>query len=83
MTGLLDDGHLRPPEHRPLVSSLGHVYDHIALSVADFAAWVAKLRSERVTFLEEPGPAGRLPMRYARFFLRQPPRRRCWGGRTS
>jgi len=38
---------------RPLVSSRGHVYDHIALSVGDLDAWVAKLRGERVTFLEE------------------------------
>jgi hypothetical protein len=38
---------------RPLVSSRGHVYDHIGLSVADLDAWVAKLRSERVSFLEE------------------------------
>jgi catechol 2,3-dioxygenase-like lactoylglutathione lyase family enzyme len=39
---------------RPLVSSRGHVYDHIALSVTDLDAWVAQLRSARVTFLEEP-----------------------------
>src|SRR3972149_5005393 len=36
---------------RPLVSSRGHGYDHIALSVADLDAWVAKLRRERVTVL--------------------------------
>ena len=30
------------------------LYDHIALSVTDLDAWVAKLRSEGVTFLEEP-----------------------------
>jgi catechol 2,3-dioxygenase-like lactoylglutathione lyase family enzyme len=45
-------------DDRPLVSSRGHVYDHIALSVADLDAWVAKLRSERVTFLEEPYELG-------------------------
>lgn len=39
---------------RPLVSSRGHVCDHIALSVTDLDAWVAKLRGERVRFLEEP-----------------------------
>jgi catechol 2,3-dioxygenase-like lactoylglutathione lyase family enzyme len=39
---------------RPLVSPRGHVYDHIALSVADLDAWVAKLRGEGVRFLEEP-----------------------------
>jgi hypothetical protein len=38
----------------PLVSSRGQVYDHIGLSVADLDAWVAKLRREGVTFLEEP-----------------------------
>jgi len=40
------------------VSSRGHVCDHIALSVADLDAWVAKLRSERVTFLEGPYELG-------------------------
>src|SRR5262249_58926660 len=38
----------------PLVSPRGQVYDHIALSVTDLDAWVAKLRDEGVTFLEEP-----------------------------
>jgi catechol 2,3-dioxygenase-like lactoylglutathione lyase family enzyme len=41
-------------DDEPLVSSRGHVYDHIALSVVDLDAWVAKLRGEGVTFLEEP-----------------------------
>jgi len=43
---------------RPLASSRGQLYDHIALGVADLDAWVAKLRSERVTFLEEPYALG-------------------------
>ena len=43
---------------RPLVSSRGHVYDHIALSVADLDAWVAKLRAEGVPFLAEPYTLG-------------------------
>jgi catechol 2,3-dioxygenase-like lactoylglutathione lyase family enzyme len=43
---------------QPLVSSRGHVYDHIALSVTDLDAWVAKLRGEGVKFLEEPYPLG-------------------------
>jgi catechol 2,3-dioxygenase-like lactoylglutathione lyase family enzyme len=43
---------------RPLVGTRGQLYDHIALSVADLDAWVAKLRSEGVTFLEEPYPLG-------------------------
>ena len=43
---------------RPLASSRGHVYDHVALSVPDLDAWIAKLRRERVTFLEEPYKLG-------------------------
>ena len=42
----------------PLVSNRGQLYDHIALSVTDLDAWVAKLRDERVTFLTEPYPFG-------------------------
>jgi hypothetical protein len=38
----------------PLVPTRGHLYDHIGLSVADLDAWVAKLRGEGVTFLEQP-----------------------------
>jgi catechol 2,3-dioxygenase-like lactoylglutathione lyase family enzyme len=38
---------------RPLASTRGQLYDHIGLSVADLDAWVAKLRGEGVTFLEE------------------------------
>jgi catechol 2,3-dioxygenase-like lactoylglutathione lyase family enzyme len=38
----------------PLVSSRGHVSDHIGLSVSDLDAWIAKLRAEGVTFLEQP-----------------------------
>jgi len=40
------------------VSTRGHVYDHIALSVGDLDAWVARLRSEGVTFLEKPYKLG-------------------------
>ena len=43
---------------QPLASSRGHLYDHIALSVTDLDAWVTKLRSERVTLLEEPYKLG-------------------------
>jgi catechol 2,3-dioxygenase-like lactoylglutathione lyase family enzyme len=43
---------------QPLVSSRGHVADHLALSVADLDAWVAKLRREGVRFLEEPYELG-------------------------
>jgi catechol 2,3-dioxygenase-like lactoylglutathione lyase family enzyme len=42
----------------PLVSSQGQVYDHIALSVTDLDAWIAKLRGEGVTFLTEPYQLG-------------------------
>jgi catechol 2,3-dioxygenase-like lactoylglutathione lyase family enzyme len=34
------------------------LYDHIALSVSDLDAWVAKLRAEGVTFLREPYALG-------------------------
>jgi catechol 2,3-dioxygenase-like lactoylglutathione lyase family enzyme len=37
-----------------LASPLGQLQDHIALSVADLDAWVAKLRGENVTFLMQP-----------------------------
>jgi hypothetical protein len=39
---------------RPLVSTRGQLYDHIALSVTDLDAWVAKLRGEGVAFLDGP-----------------------------
>jgi catechol 2,3-dioxygenase-like lactoylglutathione lyase family enzyme len=37
---------------QPLASSRGHLYDHIALSVRDLDAWIAKLGGEGVRFLE-------------------------------
>ena len=43
---------------RPLVGSRGQLQDHIALSVTDLDAWVEKLRSEGITFLEDPYPLG-------------------------
>jgi 4-hydroxyphenylpyruvate dioxygenase-like putative hemolysin len=42
----------------PLAGSRGHLADHIALSVTDLDAWVAKLRAEGVTFLEQPYKLG-------------------------
>ena len=39
---------------KPLVSTRGHLMDHVALSVGNLDAWVAKLRSEGVKFLEQP-----------------------------
>jgi catechol 2,3-dioxygenase-like lactoylglutathione lyase family enzyme len=43
---------------RPLASTRGHLYDHIALSVTDLDAWTAKLRAEGVVFLEAPHRLG-------------------------
>ena len=37
----------------PLVSSMGQFQDHLALSVADLDAWIAKLKGEGVTFLSD------------------------------
>jgi len=42
----------------PLVPTRGHLYDHVALEVADLDAWVDKLNDEGVTFLEQPYPLG-------------------------
>ena len=39
---------------KPLVPSRGQLQDHIAFGVADLDAWAAKLRDEKVTFLEQP-----------------------------
>ncbi len=48
-----------PPQgDAPLAGSRGHLADHIAFSVADLDAWVAKLRGEGVTFLAPPYPLG-------------------------
>jgi len=56
-------GHVAFPSYMrqsdaPLVGSRGHLYDHVALSVRDLGAWIAKLRSESVRFLEEPYKLG-------------------------
>jgi catechol 2,3-dioxygenase-like lactoylglutathione lyase family enzyme len=47
-------------DEKPLVSSLGHVSDHVGLSVSDLDAWVAKLRREGVKFLNEPYKLGEM-----------------------
>ena len=44
--------------NRPLEPTLGHVYDHVGLSVADLDAWIAKLQGEGVTFLTAPHRLG-------------------------
>jgi len=38
----------------PLIGTRGQLYDHVALSVTDLDAWVAKLSGEGVTLLEPP-----------------------------
>jgi len=43
---------------QPLAGTRGHLYDHIALSVTNLDAWVAKLSGEGVTFLEQPYKLG-------------------------
>jgi catechol 2,3-dioxygenase-like lactoylglutathione lyase family enzyme len=43
---------------QPLVSTRGHLYDHIALSVADLDAWIVKLRGEGVTVVDGPYALG-------------------------
>jgi hypothetical protein len=40
-------------EERPLASTRGQLLDHIALSVEDLDAWIAKLTREHVRFLEQ------------------------------
>jgi len=42
----------------PLIPSRGQLQDHLAFSVADLDAWVGKLASEGVTFLEQPYQLG-------------------------
>lgn len=47
-------------DDRPLVSSRGHLADHIALSVMNLDAWIAKLQLEKVKFLTKPYKLGDL-----------------------
>jgi catechol 2,3-dioxygenase-like lactoylglutathione lyase family enzyme len=42
----------------PAVSTRGQLMDHVALSVPDLDSWIAKLRAENVTFLEQPYVVG-------------------------
>jgi len=44
----------------PAGSTRGHLMDHFALSVANLDAWIAKLRAEKVVFLEQPYTIGGL-----------------------
>src|SRR3954465_8256190 len=41
-----------------LVGTRGHLADHVGLSVTNLDAWVAKLRAEGITFLEQPYTLG-------------------------
>jgi len=43
---------------RPLVSTRGHLADHVALSVANLDTWIAKLGGEGVKMLEGPYKVG-------------------------
>jgi hypothetical protein len=38
----------------PARPTRGHLMDHYAISVGDLDAWLAKLKAENVTFLEQP-----------------------------
>ena len=44
----------------PAGPTRGHLMDHFAVSVADLDVWIAKLRAENVTFLEQPYTIGGL-----------------------
>jgi catechol 2,3-dioxygenase-like lactoylglutathione lyase family enzyme len=39
---------------RPLAPTIGHLMDHVSLSVSDLDAWTVKLKRENVTFLRQP-----------------------------
>ncbi|MGZ5929488.1 MAG: VOC family protein [Rhizomicrobium sp.] len=43
---------------KPLVATQGHLMDSVGLGVSDLDAWVAKLKSEHVTFLKQPFKIG-------------------------
>ena len=42
----------------PAAPTRGQLMDHVALSVADLDAWIAKLEAEQMTFLEQPYSIG-------------------------
>jgi catechol 2,3-dioxygenase-like lactoylglutathione lyase family enzyme len=45
---------------RPAAPTRGHLMDHVGLSVADLDAWIARLETANVTFLEKPYTLGGL-----------------------
>lgn len=47
------------PGGQPLASTRGQAVDHLAFAVRDLEAWVAKLKSEKVTILRGPYNFGR------------------------
>ena len=47
-----------PQGNAPLVSPRGQHYDHLGFGVKDLDAWVAQLKSDGVTFLQEPYKLG-------------------------
>jgi len=51
------NSYIRPGD-APLASTRGHLADHIGLSVSDLDAWLAKLRREGVTILQQPYTVG-------------------------
>jgi catechol 2,3-dioxygenase-like lactoylglutathione lyase family enzyme len=51
------NGYMRQDD-RPLVSTRGHLTDHVGLSVTNLDAWVDKLRREGVVILQPPYPLG-------------------------
>jgi catechol 2,3-dioxygenase-like lactoylglutathione lyase family enzyme len=51
--GVAMNWYVRPGD-TPLVSTLGHQADHIALSVGNLDAWLVKLNNEGVKILKEP-----------------------------
>jgi catechol 2,3-dioxygenase-like lactoylglutathione lyase family enzyme len=50
-------GYMRQTD-RPAAGTRGHLADHVGLSVGNLDAWVARLRSEQVKFLEQPYKLG-------------------------
>lgn len=46
---------------KPLAATQGRLMDHVSLSVTDLGAWIARLKSENVTFLRERYSIGATP----------------------
>jgi hypothetical protein len=44
----------------PAGPTRGHLMDHMAVSVADLDAWIAKLKAENITFIEQLYRVGEL-----------------------